>query len=91
VDVLIRGLPPDSATRMAMNKGEPLWTRTDFLLADAIDATNVTAWQVMVKDVPQRNRPPFPEPYPRPGLEAKKPKVITGAALEAFRKRTSKG
>lgn len=87
VDVLIRGLPPDSATRIAMNKREPLWTRTDFLLADVVDATNANTWMVQNKDVPERNRAPFPEPYPRPGYEP--PKKISAAALESFRKRTA--
>jgi hypothetical protein len=76
---------------MAMNDGQPLWTRTDFLLADAIDAANQTTWVVANKDVPMRNRAPFPEPYPRPGLEPVKRKTITAADLEAFRRRTSKG
>lgn len=88
VDVLIRGLPPDSATRQALNEGEPLWTRTDFILADLVDATNGVQWTVANKDVERRNRQQLPEPYPRPGLKRRKRKEITAAELLAFRERT---
>ena len=88
VDVLIRGLPPDSATRQALNKGEPLWTRTDFILADLVDATNGVQWTVANKDLERRNRQQLPEPYPRPGVERRKGKEITAADLVAFRERT---
>lgn len=90
VDVLIRGLPADSATRMAMNKGQPLWTRTDFILADLIDASNGVAWCVANKDVPSKSQSKFPKPYPRPGMDEVKAK-ITAADLLAFRERTRRG
>lgn len=86
VDVLIRGLPPDSATRQALNDGKPPWRITDFVLADLVDATNNTTWVIANKDVEKHNRGAYPAPYPRPGLEAKK--RITAADLESFRKRT---
>lgn len=87
VDVLIRGLPPDSATRQAMN-GEPLWSRTDFILADLVDSTNSVQWTIANKDQERRNRQPTPEPYPRPGLKKSTKKEITAADLLAFRERT---
>lgn len=92
MDVLIRGLPADSATRMAMNESQPLWSRTDFILADLVDAANATAWVTANKDVERRNQSKFPEPYPRPGMEkaGKKKANITAADLLAFRERTRK-
>ncbi|MGW6754530.1 hypothetical protein [Streptomyces sp. NPDC055006] len=71
-----------------MNKGEPLWTRHDFLLADVFDAAQGISWAVANKDVARKDQSKYPEPYPRPGSdEPKKPK-ITEAALLAFRERT---
>lgn len=93
VDVLIRGLPADSATRMAMNDREPLWSRTDFILADLVDATNSVAWISANKDVERRRQSSFPEPYPRPGTKkagAKRTAKISAADLLAFRERTRK-
>lgn len=92
VDVLIRGLPVDSATRMAMNDRKPLWTDTDFLLAAVIDATNNVAWTVANKDVPKKDWGKLPEPFPRPGMESSTgKKTITAEALLAFRERTKRG
>lgn len=89
VDVLIRGLPPDSATRMAMNEGEPLWGRTDHILADLVDAMNSNTWVLANHEAAKKDRSPFPEPYPRPGMVApSKKREITAADLLAFRERT---
>jgi hypothetical protein len=87
---MIRGLPPDSATRIAMNGQEPLWSRTDYILADLIDSNNGVAWLVANRDVPKRNQSSYPESYPRPGAETKPKKSITAADLKAFRERTNK-
>ncbi|AKY02162.1 tail assembly chaperone [Streptomyces phage SF1] len=89
LDVMIRGLPPDSATRIAMNGKEPLWSRTDYILADLIDSNNGVAWLVANQEVPVWKRGKYPDPYPRPGMESRK-KEITLADLEAFRERTTK-
>lgn len=87
VDVLIRGLPPDSATRMALNGSEPLWARTDFILADLWDAMN---WNTAVTiGVAAGKEPAQPTPYPRPGDKPKH--TITAADLVAHRERTSRG
>ncbi|MFJ9961078.1 hypothetical protein [Streptomyces avermitilis] len=72
---------------MAMNEGQPLWSRTDYLIADLIDATNTCTWMVQNKDIPRRNQSKFPDPYPRPGDAPKK--KISAAALESFRQRTA--
>jgi hypothetical protein len=93
VDVLVRGLPPDSATRMAMNDREPLWSRTDYILADVFDAVQGTNWIIANKDVEkEHNRSKHPTPYPRPGGAAQSTKKeITAADLAAFRERTKRG
>ena len=89
VEVLIRGLPPDSATRMAMNDGQPLWSRTDHILADLIDRVAALTWVVGNKDVAERNRTQYPDPYPRPG-DQPKTSVVTAEKLREFRERTRK-
>ncbi|MFD5308182.1 hypothetical protein [Streptomyces ardesiacus] len=89
LDVMIRGLPPDSATRIAMNGKEPLWSRTDYILADLIDSNNAVAWLVANQDVPATRKSTFPDPYPRPGDQPRK-REITAADLKAFRERTTK-
>lgn len=90
VALYIRALPPDSATRIAMNGGQWPWSQTDYILADLVDATLGVAYQVAHKDVPKHNRSPYPDPYPRPGAAVSKP-VVTGAALLDHRQRTSRG
>jgi hypothetical protein len=89
--VLIWGLPPDSATRQAINKGKPLWSTTDFLLADLVDVTQYTTWAIANKDVPRHEQSKPPKPYPRPGMDGPKKAKITAAALVAFRERTKRG
>lgn len=86
--VLIWGLPPDSATRQAINKGKPLWTTTDFILADLYDAVEANTWVVANKDVPRHSQSKPPKPYPRPGMDEPKKATISAAALLAFRERT---
>ncbi|WP_328546789.1 hypothetical protein [Streptomyces platensis] len=89
--VLIWGLPPDSATRQAINKGRPLWSTTDYLLADLVDSTMHTTWAIANKDVPRHEQSKPPRPYPRPGADDPKKAKITAAALLAFRERTRRG
>lgn len=90
VSVLIRGLPPESATRVALNDGKPLWSLTNYQLADQYDAQQTTTWAVANKDVAPKNRTKAPEPYPRPGAGEKTTRKITAAALLAHRERTSR-
>lgn len=75
---------------MAMNDRQPLWSRTDFILADLIDATNAVAWLTANHDVARAQRSKYPDPYPRPG---DKPKgyAVTAEKLLAFRERTRRG
>jgi hypothetical protein len=86
--VLIWGLPPESATRQAINKGKPLWGTTDYLIADLIDATQYNTWAVANKDVRKQDQSKPPKPYPRPGMDEPKKAKITASALLAFRERT---
>lgn len=88
--VLVYGLPPDSATRQAINKG-PVWTNTDYLLADLVDATQHTTWVIANREVARHERSKPPEPYPRPGMDRPKKATITASALIAFRERTKGG
>lgn len=93
VDILIRGLPADSATRMAMNERQPLWSRTDFILADLVDAMNSVAWIMANREVPKAKQSKFPAPYPRPGADkasGKRGSTISADDLLAFRERTRK-
>ncbi|WP_333731762.1 hypothetical protein [Streptomyces sp. IBSBF 3010] len=89
--VLIWGLPPESATRQAINDGKPLWSTTDYLLADLIDVSQNTTWVMANKDVPRHDQSKPPKPYPRPGMDQPKKANITAAALMAFRERTKGG
>ncbi|MFE9335275.1 hypothetical protein [Streptomyces sp. NPDC007063] len=86
VSVLIRGLSRESATARALNDGEPVWSHTDYILADLVDAEHNTALQVVNKDVPQNKRARAPESYPRPGDEPKKKKISAAALLEHKRR-----
>lgn len=90
VDVLVRGLPPDSATRMAMNNREPLWARTDYILADLWDALSYNT--AVTVGVAAGKEPKNVARYPRPGDEpTSTTKTITAADLVAFRERTQRG
>lgn len=87
--MLIWGLPPDSATRQAINRNEPLWSRTDFILADLVDAAQYTSWCVANKNVARKDQSELPKMYPRPGDDSgPKKALITADALLAFRERT---
>jgi len=66
--VLLRHLPPESATAMAVNGDrEPPWTRLEHLLAGVFDSLQMLAWQNanQGKKSPSRR----PRPLPRPGVE----------------------
>lgn len=74
-----------------MNGRAPLWSTTDYLLADVYDGVNAVAWLTANKDVPKNKQSEQPKPYPRPGVESRPKKTITGAALLEHAKRTRKG
>lgn len=77
--VLIRHLPPESATKTALRNAAPIaqlqqvaaeveygaWSQTDMLLADLIDIAAWLRWS-KTKDAESNKNPP--KPYPRPGV-----------------------
>jgi len=89
VDVLIRGLPPDSATRIALNGGKPLPSTSDVMTADLIDAVNVnTAMTVAVGTGKPYKEPPR---YPRWWHQVTDKFKVTADMLLKFRERTKRG
>lgn len=83
VAVLIRGLPPDSATARSM-AGHG-WSQTDYILADVFDAVQHNTWVTGVSASGKSAK--RPSLYPRPGNKKRR---ITGADLLAFRERTKR-
>ena len=82
VCVLIKGLPPDSATQRELRGSA--WTQTDYILADVYDA--IQQGTVVAMAAASGKKPQEATPYPRPGTKAKS--RITASALLAFRERT---
>jgi hypothetical protein len=81
--VLVRNLPPESATKTALRNATPVedlqdvvedadreygsWSQTDMLLAELID---VARWLQWSKTKAAEDRPnESPKPYPRPGVD----------------------
>jgi hypothetical protein len=62
--VLVRHLPLDSATALAVNGDAAAWGITEHLLAAAVDALNAANWQ-RAGD----KKLPRPKPIPRPGTD----------------------
>lgn len=85
--MLIKHLPPDSATARALNGGAPVWGQTEAMLADVYDAIQWTTWVLSAQGA--KRPPPDPTPYPRPGDP--KPLEITAEMLLNFRERTKRG
>lgn len=64
--VYVRGLPPESAARTAMNGNLPEPTQESLLLADVIDAVQWVRWQIAAQNVDKESKlPKPPRPYPR--------------------------
>jgi hypothetical protein len=66
--VLVRGLPPGSATWRAVTGETEYWSRTDQLLAAVYDGIRVLDWR-LVSIYGKGKPPPAPEPLERPGIE----------------------
>lgn len=81
--VLVKHLPPESATKTALRNAAPddrlteavigdapygPWSQTDMLLADLIDVARWLQWAKSKDGEDNKNRP---EPYPRPGVQRK--------------------
>lgn len=67
--VLIRQLPPTSATWLAKSGGESVWGLTEQLLAAAVDALNIANWQRAAAGRKKNEQPAQPEPITRPGVK----------------------
>lgn len=82
--VLIRGLPPDSATVRAIDPAAQ-WSATEYLLAHVLDVLQVGNWLVVESNKRKGSRNPYPKPVPRPGDEPEpEPEVITGHELATW-------
>ncbi|MFD7410616.1 hypothetical protein [Kitasatospora purpeofusca] len=80
---LVRGLPPTSRLRTALD-GRPAWSQTDYLLADIWDVLASANWQRGAD-----KHTPRPGPYPRPGAAGPhRDPAERAAALEAARERS---
>ncbi|MFJ4799205.1 hypothetical protein [Kitasatospora purpeofusca] len=79
---LVRGLPPTSRLRAALD-GRPAWGQTDYLLADIFDVLAGANWQRGGDKTTPR-----PKPYPRPGAAGpRRDPAERAAALDAARER----
>ncbi|WP_050515046.1 hypothetical protein [Streptomyces rimosus] len=62
----IQRLPPDSATRTALNDGVPEPSSETLVLADLFDMLAVMDWhQAQANSDPKKRKPKAPKPYPR--------------------------
>jgi hypothetical protein len=80
-------LTPDERARLtaeAIDVGHGRWSRTDMLLAAQVDATRQQTWALA--QWKRGERPPAPEPMPRPGVEQKRAKP---KSLDELRERMS--
>ncbi len=64
--VYVRALPPDSATRTALNDGRPEPTAETVLLADVFDMLQHVDWHIQAANASKKSElPKPPKPYPR--------------------------
>lgn len=90
--VLVRGLPPTSRLRVAMDGGRAPWTAEQYQLADLYDLLAGANWQRANQGA--KTPGPRPKPYPRPvtaadrareaALEARRAAALQRAATHAF-------
>ncbi|MFF0389680.1 DUF5361 domain-containing protein [Kitasatospora sp. NPDC004615] len=78
---LIRGLPPTSRLRTAI-AGRPLWTATEYLLADVFDVLAAANWQRTGDKSAAK-----PKPYPRPVVRDQQADAAKDQARAAARER----
>jgi hypothetical protein len=64
--VLVRQLPPESATVRALTP-EAAWSTTDYLLAAVLDAARWGNWLTVETNKRKGAKNPRPLPVPRPG------------------------
>lgn len=65
--MLIRQLPPQSATWVSKNGGDALWGLSEQLLAAVVDSLNLANWQRSAQGA--KSPPKKPDPIPRPGVQ----------------------
>jgi hypothetical protein len=92
--VLVRGLPPDSATRIRVDGGPdagPPFLLLNYQLADVYDQLAVANWQRANDGVPKNKQTKPPKPYPRPeAVRAASDRASARAAkLENLRRRAA--
>jgi len=64
--VYVRRLPPESATRIALNEGRPEPTAESILLADIFDMLQHVDWHIQAANATKKSDlPKKPKPYPR--------------------------
>lgn len=89
--VLVRALPPDSATRTAMNDGTPEPSGEQILLADLYDLLQRLDWHTVAAQATKKSElPKKPKPYPRywdPGHGRKRQSPERVAKLDDARRR----
>lgn len=93
--VLIRHLPPDSATMRTLHGEAADWRLTDHLLAATVDHLAIANWMFATVNRAEDTEPePYPTPVPRPGpglplesadaTEPPQPTSATAAEIAAF-------
>lgn len=89
LQVFITEAGPDTALYRAMNP-EWMWDQDALLLADAVDALRILAWQ---KTEDARKRKNQPKPIPRPGIgvdENQTQHKGTGVPMDEYKARRAK-
>ncbi|MFJ8760849.1 hypothetical protein [Streptomyces cyaneofuscatus] len=84
--VLIRQLPGDARTRLALGDRDGLWGLAEQLQAAHLDTARIANWQRANAGVPEHQQSKPPPPLERPGVKG--PRRITAAELLAHRERT---
>ena len=84
--VLLRQLPGNARTRLALGDSDGLWGLAEQLQAAEIDTLRSANWQRANSGLKDYEQSPRPEPIERPGVQGKR--RITAAELLAHRERT---
>jgi hypothetical protein len=77
--VLVRGLPPGSATWRAVTGETDHWTRSEQLLAGIFDGIRVLDWRLV--SIYGKGKPPPPDPLERPGVKPRQGRRIAGRTV----------
>ena len=90
IGVLLRALPGDSATAIAVHGEAALWTVTNYQLADVVDAAALTCWAVVAANskrtprVPPRSYRPKRPGSGTPDTADDTPRMSTADEVRAF-------